>query len=77
MKKYSILIALILFLLSGCAILSSNITFTPAFKDEKVSARSVPAKISKESDKILETKGYAYIGFVRLEDEVKSCWEKE
>jgi hypothetical protein len=79
MKKYIILIAPFLILLSGCAIFSSNITFTPVdgSADVKISSRTTPAKISKESDKILETKGYAYIGFVRLEDEVKSCWDKE
>jgi hypothetical protein len=79
MKKYLILIAPLLFLLSGCAIFSSNITFTPVdgLSDVKISSRSTPAKISNESDKILETKGYAYIGFVRLEDEVKACWDKE
>jgi hypothetical protein len=79
MKKYLILIAPLLFLLSGCAIFSSNITFTPVdgLSDVKISSRSTPAKISNESDKIIETKGYAYIGFVRLEDEVKACWDKE
>ncbi|MCX5842732.1 MAG: WG repeat-containing protein [Deltaproteobacteria bacterium] len=68
-----------LVLLSGCAIFSSNLTFTPVdgLSDVKISSRSTPAKISNESDKILETKGYAYIGFVRLEDEVKACWDKE
>jgi hypothetical protein len=79
MKKYLILIAPLLFLLSGCAIFSSNITFTPVdgLSDVKISSRTTPAKISNESDKILETKGYAYIGFVRLEDEVKACWDKD
>jgi hypothetical protein len=79
MKKYLILIAPILFLLSSCAIFSSNITFTPVdgLSDVKIGSRTTPAKISKESDKILEGKGYARIGFVRLEDEVKSCWDKE
>jgi hypothetical protein len=79
MKKYLILIGPLLFLLSGCAIFSSNITFTPVdgLRDVKISSRTAPAKISTESDKILETKEYAYIGFVRLEDEVKSCWDKE
>jgi len=79
MKKYLILIGPLLFLLSGCAIFSSNLTFTPVdgLNDVNISSRSTPAKISTESDKILETKGYAYIGFVRLEDEVKSCWDKE
>jgi hypothetical protein len=77
MKKSLILIGSFLFFLSGCAPFSSNITFTPVFKDEKVSARSVPAKISTETDKVLEAKGYVYIGLVRLEDEVNSCWEKD
>lgn len=76
MNKYILLIVPILFLLSGCAIFSSNITFTPAdgLGDVKISSRSTPAKISKESDKDLEAKGYAYIGFVRSEDIVKTCW---
>jgi len=79
MKKYLILIVPFLFLLSGCAIFSSNITFTPVdgLSDVKISSRTTPAKISMESDTILKTKGYAYIGFVRLEDEAKSCWDKE
>jgi hypothetical protein len=77
MKKYIILIVTFLFLISGCAILSSNGGFSPAFKDEKFSSRSVPAKISKESEQILETKGYVYLGSMQLEENVKSCWDKE
>ena len=79
MKKYLILIAPFLFLLSGCAIFSSNITFTPVdgLSDIKISSRTTPAKISNESDKTLEAQGYAYIGFVRSEDVVKTCWEKD
>ena len=79
MKKYIVLIISCLFLLSGCAIFSSNLTFTPidGLSDVKISSRAAPAKVSNESDKILETKGYVYIGSVRLEDEVKSCWDKE
>jgi hypothetical protein len=76
MKKYLILIAPLLFLLSGCAIFSSTITFTPVdgLNDVKISSRSTPAKISKEIDKTLKAQGYAYIGFVRSEDVVKTCW---
>ena len=76
MKKYLILIAPFLFLLSGCAIFSSTITFTPVdgIKDMNLSSREIPAKISKESDKVLEAQGYTYIGFVRSEDVVKTCW---
>jgi len=79
MKKYFLLIVPLLFLLSGCAIFSSNITFTPVdgLKEMKLSSRTIPAKISKESDKTLETKGYAYIGFARSEDVVKTCWEDD
>jgi uncharacterized protein YcfJ len=79
MKKYLILIAPFLFLLSGCAIFSSTITFTPVdgLSDIKISSRTAPAKISNESDKTLEAQGYAYIGFVRSEDVVKTCWEKD
>jgi hypothetical protein len=79
MKKYLILLAPLLFFLSGCALFSSNIVFSSAqgFKDAKLSARSVPAKVTEESNTVLETKGYVYIGLVRLEDEVNSCWDKD
>jgi hypothetical protein len=79
MKKYFILIGSFLILLSGCAIFSSNITFTPVdgLKKMKLSSRTIPAKISKESDKTLEAQGYAYIGFARSEDVVKTCWEDD
>lgn len=79
MNKYLILIASFLFLLTGCSLFSSNLTFTPVdgLSDVKISSRTTPAKISKEPDKSLETKGYTYIGFIRLEDEVKSCWDKD
>jgi hypothetical protein len=76
MKKHLILIIPYLFLLSGCAIFSSTITFTPVdgLGDVKISSRTAPAKISKESDKALKSQGYAHIGFVRSEDVVKTCW---
>ncbi len=76
MKKYLILIASLLFLLSGCAFFSSSITFKPVvgLKEMKLSSRTIPAKISKESDKTLETKGYTHIGFAESEDVVKTCW---
>ena len=76
MKKYLILIIPYLFLLSGCAIFSSTITFTPVdgLGDVKISSRTAPAMISKESDKALKAQGYAHIGFVRSEDVVKTCW---
>lgn len=76
MKKYRILVISFLFFLSGCAIFSSNITFTPldGLRDAKISSRTIPAKISKESDKALKAQGYAHIGFVRSEDVVKTCW---
>jgi hypothetical protein len=79
MKKYLILIVPFLIFLSGCAIFSSNITFTPVYglKEVKLSSRTIPAKISKESDKTLEAQGYAYIGFARSEDVVKTCWEDD
>jgi hypothetical protein len=79
MKKYLILLAPLLFFLSGCALFSSNIVFSSAqgFKDAKLSARSVPAKVTEESNTVLETKGYVSIGLVRLEDEVNSCWDKD
>ena len=76
MKKYPILIIPFLFFLSGCTILSSHITFSPAdgFCDVRISSRTSSAKISKESYNSLKTKGYVDIGSVRSEDVVKVCW---
>jgi hypothetical protein len=78
MQKCYILIPLLL-ILSGCGAFSSKTAFTPAkgFQDVKLTARSVPAKITQESDKALEGKDYIRIGTVRLEDEVNSCWDKD
>jgi len=56
----------------GC----SSTKFTPVtgLERESISSRSVPAKVSRESDKVLEKKGYAQIGFVYSDDKVKTCW---
>jgi len=61
-----------LFIIAGC----STTKFTPVagLEKESISSRSVPAKISRESDKSLEKKGYAQIGFVYSDDKVKTCW---
>jgi hypothetical protein len=79
MKIHFLLITLVLFLLSGGTSFSSDITFTPVdgLSDVKISSRTVPAKVSEESDKTLVAKGYAYIGFVESEEVVKTCWGDE
>ncbi len=72
MKKESLLVITMLIIVLGC----STTKFTPVIGLEKepVTSRSVPAKVSRESDKVLEKKGYAQIGFVYSDDKVKTCW---
>jgi hypothetical protein len=78
MKKYYVII-IFLSLLSSCTTFSSNTKFTPAdgFQKVEFSTRPVPATITKEPDQTLKEKGYIRIGSVRLEDDFKSCWDKE
>jgi hypothetical protein len=67
-----VLVGFHLLLVSGC----STTKFTPVagLENESVTSRTGPAKVSKESEKSLEKKGYAQIGSVRSDDRVKTCW---
>lgn len=73
MNKQFVLIISFLFLVCGCAT-TKNYSPAAGLDKENLSSRTVPAKISKESGKTLERKGYAYIGSVQFEDTVKTCW---
>jgi len=72
MNKKNLFLIILLFVFSGC----STTKFTPVagLEKESISSRSVPAKVSRESDKVLEKKGYTQIGFVYSDDKVKTCW---
>lgn len=72
MNKKSVFIVAAIMTVCGC----STTKFTPVagLERESITSRSTPAKVSKESDKSLERKGYARIGFVYSDDKVQACW---
>lgn len=76
MLKVSIIVIPLLLTLSGCAMFSSQTAFSPVegLSQIKVSPRTVPAKISSESESVLKSKGYARIGYISSTDETGSCW---
>lgn len=59
MQKCCYILIPLLLILSGCGAFSSKTAFWPVdgLSEAKISPRTVPAKISKESDQDLKSKG--------------------
>jgi hypothetical protein len=76
MRKYALIVLSILLFVSGCTA-SHHAIFLPeeGISDVKLAPRTLPAKISKESDQALKSKGYVCIGNASSSDETASCWE--
>ena len=73
MNKQYIFIMPFFALLAGCSVVTSSVTFNPAFKDVKFNPRTTPAKVTKESEDILQRKGYVNIGQLSKK-KVETCW---
>ncbi|UCH20693.1 MAG: hypothetical protein JSU83_19500 [Deltaproteobacteria bacterium] len=67
MKKCAVIVLFFLFIINGCAELAGNrkVDFTPLIRGD-FSARTQPAKISKEASDALLEKGYAKLGVIEV-----------